>query len=224
MKRTLPLLLLASWLVACGGLPAIVPVADSERPAVVDACLTRFPAGPWTVVHGIRATMPGGHHGLFIGATAATDDQGSCRSVLMSVEGFVLFDARFSVSDGNLQVHRVLPPLDAGSFAQGLMADVRLLLFPPAGEPERVGTADGGHPVCRWRLDDGGVEDVVLIPDGSWLIRSFAPDGALVREARATGPVGRGFAGRLELRALGARGYSLVLELVEVESAGGSDG
>ena len=65
-----------------------------------------------------------------MGLTVLSSRLRSNRSVIMSLEGFVVFDGE--VNQG-LTVHRALPPFDSPGFAEGLMADIRLIFFQPEG-------------------------------------------------------------------------------------------
>jgi hypothetical protein len=196
-------------------LPSLGAVADEQRPAAVRACRDPFVARPWAVVHSIDAGLPFGGRATFIGATAARED--GLRSVLMSLEGMVLFDGSWSEA-GGVVVHRALPPLDRPGFAPGLLSDVRLMLVAPSGPPRRVGTLPSGRRACRWRGPSGRTVDVVAQADGGWQIRAYDPSGNRVRTVRATGPARHGFASRMTLQATDGADYSLDLELLEVEA------
>jgi len=211
--------LLPAFLVAaCGGPPRLVPATPEAAMGMVDGCRAAFPRPDFRVVHSLTATLPGDLPGAFLGVTATGDGGRTFRSELLSLEGMVLVDVE-SAGDG-ISVHRVLPPLDGEGFAQGMAADIRLLLFPPGEVPAAVGTDDEGRAVCRWVREGGGSTDVAVSGAEGWTLRSWDADGKLLREVRATGPFREGFARRMELTAPGARGYSLVLELVEVEASG----
>ena len=133
----------------------------------------------------------------------------------MSLEGIVLVDASWT-ADG-LVVHRALPPLDAAGFAEGMVADVRLILFPPPGRSLAVGTTDDGNIACRWVDERGDFVDVSLAPSGERRVVAWSADGTMQREARLSAATRGPFAEHVELVAPGARGYSLDLDLLETE-------
>jgi hypothetical protein len=214
MMRTAPFLL-AMLTAACGGPPAIRPATPAEHDGLLAQCQATWAPGEWRVVHTIRSTLPDGSPGAFVGVTAAEDGGRASRSVLMSLEGIVLLDASWT-TDG-LVVHRALPPLDAAGFAEGMVADVRLILFPPPGRPLAVGTTDDGDVACRWVDERGDFVDVALAPSGERRVVSWSVDGTMQREARLSAATRGLFAERVELVAHGAGGYSLELELLEVE-------
>ena len=96
-----------------------------------------------------------------LGLTVMSSPAAERRSVLMTLEGFVVFDGEY---DGRLTVHRALPPFDSPHFADGLMEDIRLVFFEPEGPVVARGTLRTGGPVRRYRLPDGGTVDVELLP------------------------------------------------------------
>jgi hypothetical protein len=160
--------------------------------------------------------MPLGNEGSFIGVVAAGPGPDAFRSLLLTQEGFVLFDARYDA--GRVEVLRALPPLDPQGFGRGMTGDVRLLLFPPAGDLIEVGTTSRGERACRWR---NGKETVEVALAGAAKARlSRWDDGSLVREAVLSEIDQRGFARHARLETKGMVGYSLSLELLDVEPAG----
>ena len=122
--------------------------------------------------------------GLTLMSSPAT---GRYRSVLLTLEGFVVFDAEY---DGRLTVHRALPPFDSPHFAEGLMEDIRLVFFEPDGPVVASGTLKDGGAVRRHRLPDGGTVDLELLPGDDWRIRRYDPSETLTRTVRATARTG----------------------------------
>jgi hypothetical protein len=214
MRRTAPFLL-AVLAAACGGPPTIRPATPAEHDSLLAQCRTTWAPGDWRVVHAIHSTLPDGSPGAFVGVTAAENGGRTSRSVLLSLEGLVLLDASWTAS--GVVVARALPPLDAAGFADGMVADVRLILFPPPGRPAAVGTTDGGDVACRWVDDDGDFVDVTLAPSGERRVVSWSADGTMQREARLGAAMRGPFAEHVELVAHGTGGYSLELELLETE-------
>ncbi len=210
-----PCLLLALLASACGGPPAIRPATPAAQDGLLAQCEATWAPGEWRVVHAIRSTLPDGSPGAFIGVTAAEDAGRGFRSILLSLEGLVLVDA--SWTPGGIVVHRALPPLDAAGFAEGMVADVRLILFPPPGRPAAVGTTDAGDVSCRWDDGRGGSVDVTLAASGERRVVAWSADGAMTREARLSAELRGPFAEHVELSTPGARGYSLELDLLETQ-------
>jgi hypothetical protein len=159
--------------------------------------------------------MPLGHEGSFIGAVAAGPGPEDFRSVLLTQEGFVLFDAWYRAS--RVEVLRAVPPLDAPGFGRGMTGDVRLLLFLPAGELVEVGTSARGERVCRWQDAAELVEVSLPGPRTARVLRYR--HGRLEREVLLEEIDRRGFAHHARLNAKGIAGYSLSLELLNVEPA-----
>lgn len=203
---------------ACGGksLPVVLP----QQAAAVDPhrCAAPFPAGDWQLVHSIEATLPGGHRAFLIGVSVISSAERSIHSVIMTVEGLVLFDAR---DDGEVTVRRAVAPFDRKGFAAGLMQDVRLVFFSPPGLPDLSGDLADGSVACRYRVSDGGVIDVVVHEDGSWKILRYDRNNRLTRSVsgRYAFAAGRNTSHRLadtvELVAEGKPGYKLVMRLLD---------
>ncbi len=199
----------------CSPLLAVRPAATApEREAITRDCLAAFPKGLFRVSHSIDASMPFGHSGVFVGVSAA--EPKGFRSILMSIEGFVLFDA--TLVEGKLDVHRAMPPLDRPGFAQGLMGDVRRTFFPPQGEPAVAGHSPAGIPVCRWNASESRTVDVYVTSASSRVLRDY--DGvSLTREIRLAGHGAQGFFPEVDLQVFGIGGYTLRMRLLDQELA-----
>jgi hypothetical protein len=218
--RRLPAALLLVLLASCAGLPPITPGGNADRTGTGGAFEPGrvFPGGRWQVLHAIRAEVPGGGTLVMMGLTLISARDRTQRSVLMTLEGFVVFDGEY---DGRLTVHRALPPFDSLHFADGLMEDIRLVFFEPDGPVIDSGTLPDGGAVRRHRLPDGGTADVELLPGGEWRIRRYDPSGQLTRTARARRGKGdqQGFPETVELTAAGGQDYRLTMTLLEAVPA-----
>ena len=112
--------------VSCVSLPAIKPV--EQRAAAIQRCARPFLGSPHRFVHAIAASLPGGGTGTVLGITVFDPKSKAIRSAILTIEGFVLFDARY---DKELHVYRALPPFNGEEFAERLMKDVRLIFLAP---------------------------------------------------------------------------------------------
>jgi hypothetical protein len=220
MRSVYLLLMILFTAISCAGLPGPVPI---ERPLSLDVddnrCKIPFPDRAGQFVHSIRAAMPGGHEAVMIGVTAVFPETGTIECVMMTIEGLVLFDARY---DGRMTIHRAMPPFDSMDFARGLIEDIQLIFFPPDGPLIASGIADDGAFVCRYRTDRDRTIDIVLQEDHLWEIRQYDSDSRLIRSLK-TDPGRRGPAerqdpipARLKLTAFGPSEYALTLDLIEV--------
>jgi hypothetical protein len=216
--------LIPRWLVpvllllplACARLPAIKPGDGAFSPQTGKALESSriFPQGTWQFLHSIRGKMPGGRNFVMMGLTIISSRLRTHRSVIMTLEGFVLFDGEY---DGGIIVHRALPPFDSPHFAEGLMQDIRLIFFEPEDPVAAVGALKDGSMVRRHRAPDGSTVDIEAQKDGNWRIRRYSPSQRLTREVRAPhaadGP--SGFPATIELTACGDYSYSLTMTLLE---------
>jgi hypothetical protein len=78
-----------------------------------------------------------------MGVTELSSDPERIHAVMMTIEGLVLFDALF---DGKLTINRGVAPFDSREFAEGLMDDIRLIFFKPAGNAVDAGLTEDGFP------------------------------------------------------------------------------
>jgi hypothetical protein len=206
-----PILLLV---LACAHLPPITPITAAPPSGFGQESCNIFPEGKWQFFHSIRAQMPGGRNFVMMGVTVMSSRLRTSRSVIMTLEGFVVFDGEY---DQHLIVHRALPPFDSPHFAEGLMDDIRLIFLEPGGPLIGFGELENGSVVCRHATPDGSTVDIIPQRDGAWELRRFSPDQRLIRTVRAL-PGARsraGFPEALELAAYGDQTYKLTLTLVE---------
>jgi hypothetical protein len=212
-------------LVACAGktqfrLPQLVEAAESQ---VEDGCAAVFPQGSRQFVHAIDFTMQDGSGTAVVGVTSLNDDNIAC--ALVTVEGLTLFEAVFR-HDESFTVKRAVPPFDTPEFAQGLIGDIRAIFQPPSGHASRgqlllPAPAAGLTAVCRYKVPDGRVVDVLPDVDGCWQIKSYTPDGVMDRtivgqscKEQSTGLT----PDYIELKTYGRTGYTLNMTLIRADT------
>ena len=218
MRYLCILLSIGCVLISCSTLPSLKPVDRAARTDLPQTCRRLFPNGKWQFVHSIEAVMPGGHRGLVMGVTVISSRDKSAHCVLMTIEGLVVFDARY---DKQLVINRAVAPFDNEGFAAGLISDIQLIFFMPQGPLAEIGNDPNDASVCRYQNPDGRIVDLVINADHSWHIRHYNAQQRLSRTVDAffTKPKSDGngpdFPDRLELRAHDAAGYTLIMDLVE---------
>jgi hypothetical protein len=218
MKHILLLLSVLGLILSCSSLPQVYPAGDSTVPQPEQVCGGPFPDGEWQLLHSIEATLPGGKKGFLMGLTVISSTKRTARCVIMTLEGFVVFDA---VYDKKISINRAIAPFDSEDFADGLMADIDLIFFKPAGTIMTSGILKNGAAVCRYQKPDGRLVDIISRAAHNWEIRQYLPDYRLVRTVKCIsagepGSAGRkGIADKIELKAHGSPGYALAMELVE---------
>lgn len=203
-----------SLCLACARLPAITPAAGEPLFEAGRGTCRVFPKGDWQFLHSIRAELSGGGSFMALGLTVMSASKRTNRSVIMTFEGFVVFDGEYG---DRLVVHRALPPFDSPHFAGGLMEDIRLVFFEPEGPPAITGRFANGSAACRYRAPDGGFVDVERRDDRSWELRRYSSAEQLTRTVSAGRPLeaGAGFPETIELAAYGSSDYRLIMTLVE---------
>lgn len=212
MRRIVVTVFMAAILAACSGLPEISPPDGSYSTLFLKNDPQVFPKGRWRFVHAIEAGLPGGEKAFMMGVTRVDSDQGDIHSILMTIEGLVLFDAEWN---GEITVNRAVPPFDSENFANGLMGDVRMMFFSPGRKPVQTGFTKTGAKVRRFQNGEA-TTDVIIHPDDSWTIRQYLgnrPRRTLHADPER-GPGGK-FPERLNLTAHIPSGYSLHLRLVD---------
>lgn len=218
MKSIVLLLIVVGLVLSCASLP---PLHPAGRPMTVETnqtCQGLYPHGEWQLYHTIEAKLPGRQSGFLMGLTVLSSRERSAQCVIMTLEGFVVFDARY---DGQVTIKRAVAPFDNHAFAQGVMADIQLIFFKPLADEISMGVLSDNVPVCRHRLADGNVIDMAQLENNQWETRLYGSNHRLKRIVKSMLREKQpqedpwGIADKIELTALGTPGYKLVLDLVE---------
>ena len=209
MKRiALAIVLLLS---ACAHMPPIQPMDTDRQLQVETRCQSIYPKGKWQLVHTINVRLHRGYEATLTGVIILSTADSRIHCVLMTLEGFVLFEA---VDDGEVAMKRAFGPFDNAEFAKGVMRDIRLIFLAPEGKMQTAGNFADDAEGCRYRTDDNRVIDVIGAADGSWQIRQYNPLKTVVVDAVDQ----RGLSPKLILETGGKRSYTLVMTLIEAIS------
>jgi len=215
--RLAPLLLLLLTVGACTGLKPLTPLDAARKTTVLEGCRRPFLPGKYRLVHALETVTPGGAKGTAVGVLVADPRTLGFRTALMTIEGFVLFDAE---AGETLTVHRAVPPFDAPAFAEGLAEDIRLAFFAPGGEPTAWGAGEEGAPVCRFKRADGRLVEVLTFKGGVTAIRLYGTGQELLKRVKISPPERPGPAEMVEIESGGWPSYTLRLRLLESEALG----
>ena len=214
--RLVLIVTMMALITSCARLPVIKPVDPAAMPDTRERCRRPFLDSPYRFIHSVEVSFPGGRTGTVIGVTLVDPTEKITHSVIMTIEGFVLFDARY---EKEVRVNRAVPPFDAEQFAGYMMDDVRLMFLAPEGKPADAGVLADGSTACRYHGDKGTTVDVVIHKDGSWNIVTYSNSNELLRKIRAV-EVRNRIPGRVELRGFGFREYTLRFKLISAEIEG----
>jgi len=223
MKHTGLLLIIWGLVLSCSSLPKIHQAKPSAAQVPNQICAGVYPVEDWQLLHTVEADLPGGRKGFLMGLTILSPQKRSVKCVMMTLEGLVVFDA---VYDGRVKIKRAVPPFDNHAFAQGLMADIRLVFFKPIAAEITRGVLEDGSAVCRYRDTDDRIVDIANPGGNLWETKLYHSDHRLVRTVKSMlkdGPRPNdrpGIADKIELTAHGSPGYVLVLDLVEATRLG----
>ena len=213
MKPIFLLLTALGLFLSCSSLPQVYPAGDSAEPQSGRTCRGPYPDDDWQLLHSIEATLPGGKKGFLMGLTVISPSSRTARCVIMTLEGFVIFDALY---DKKITVKRAVAPFDSEVFANGLIEDINLIFFRPCGYIKASGFLKSGAAVCRYQKPDGRLVDIINQGAHGWEIRQYLPDFRLARTVKSMYlDDHKGISDKIELNAHGAPGYALVMDLVE---------
>ena len=218
MKHILLLLSVLGLILSCSSLPQVYPAGDSADPLPGRTCRGPFPDGDWQLLHSIEATLPGGKKGFLMGLTVVSSSNRTARCVIMTLEGFVIFDAMY---DKQISVKRAVAPFDSGAFANSLIDDINLIFFKPSGSIVTSGFLKSGAAVCRYQKPDGRIVDIISHGEDHWETKQYLPDFRLARivksmSAKKPDLTDRaGISNQIELIAHGSPRYELIMDLVE---------
>ena len=224
LTRVLFCLIMMFSVGSCSTPHRLEPLSSIIIPGSESRCAEPFVTQNWQFIHSIEAVLAGGTSASMIGVTNVYPEQKAAHCVIMTVEGFVLFDALY---DKEVHVERGIPPFDKKAFAEGLMKDIMLVFFRPSGELIGSSVAQDDAITCRYEMGGKTIEDVRVHPDGAWDIHQYV-DERLERSVVAGAGRGEGknnpfIPSQLELTAYGKYGYSLTLRLIKATRLSGSE-
>lgn len=210
----LGMILLLCLLAACSSLPEIRPAGPDVQPRLRERCRAVFPADPRQFVHAIEARLPDDTRQQIVGVVTLDPGTGFISCVILTLEGFVLFDAR---QGQTLTVNRAVPPFDSPEFAARMMADIRLVFAPPGGVLTAAGVFRNGLSGCRWQDADGLTVEVLLNDPQGWAVRQYDAADGLSGEVRAYALNPDGVPEKIELSRRRFPGYTLRMTLLQTE-------
>lgn len=198
--------LLSHW--GCSGAAtAIVPVSAGVAKQTAAACERLFPRGAFELSSVVEASIPFSDDASFIAVVTAPPDQSEFRSVLLSQEGVVLFDA---VRRGDqIETKRALASTDVEVMGRQMTGDVRLLLIRPTGPVRQIGVTALGTPICRLGDEHRQIEVTLSRENEAQLMEIV--DGVVTRSAWLKQIDTRGRAQEIVLTHPGITGYRLRL-------------
>lgn len=205
----------AVLLMSCSRLPLIKPVAPEAADRQLRQCMDTFPGEKVRLIHAIEASMEGGAGTTQLGILIVDPGSREIHSVLMTLEGFVLFDAE---DKGRITINRAVPPFDTMIFAEKLMSDIRLAFLRPALPALAAGVIPDGTRVCRFRTEQGMTQDIALpLNTADREIRLYTEQNEPARKVTIHKPDDRGISEKIVLEAYGFREYSLQMRLITAE-------
>lgn len=197
---------------SCKSLPVVEPAGTGFKPDI-----NPFPREKFQLTHSIKADLPNGDILLVIGLTVVDPVLRSIHAVMMTVEGLVLFDAGYK--NNTVTIIRGMPgisPEDSTNFVNGLMDDLKLIYFIPECAVSEPGKINGKF-VERYKCGDGITVDLINEGNGAIIINKYDSGNSLLRTINIFSLNKENLPEKLELISPGIFGYSLYMELVNVE-------
>jgi hypothetical protein len=182
-------------------------------PEDLPRCNAVFPAEPWESVHKIEATFRRGGSFSLLGVTKGQPSERRLQSVLLTPEGFILFDAE--LRDGEMAVRKAVAPFDSPAFAGGLMEDVTLLFLPPRAKPTGWEKKTDGTMICKWEGADDLDTEITGSMESGWRILRRDKYREVIKEVILKGPFVSGLASHVELHGSEPAPYTLRMTLVQ---------
>ena len=211
-RKVLDICLLGFFILSIGCVPKSKTTLSPGSPDDLPGCYAIFPAEPWESVHRIEATIRGGSSSL-LGVTKGEPSERTLQSLLLSPEGFVLFDAERR-EDG-VVIRKAVPPFDSPAFASGLAEDVTLLFLRPKAKPTAWEKEKNGTMICKWKGPDNSQTEITGSMDRSWQILRSDEYGEVTKEIVLSGPFLNGLASRIEYRGFKPVPYTLRMTLIQ---------
>jgi hypothetical protein len=187
-------------------------ILSPGSPDDLPGCYAIFPSETWESVHRLEATIRGGSSSL-LGVTKGEPSERRFQSVLLTPEGFVLFDAERR--ENGITIRRAVVPFDSPAFAKGLMEDVTLLFLPPRVNPTTWEKETDGTMICNWEGPDDSRTEIAGSMDSGWRILRRDKYGEVIKEVVLNGPFVNGLASHIELRTFKPAFYRLRMTLIQ---------
>jgi hypothetical protein len=211
-RKGLNICLLGFLIFSAGCAPISETTLKPGSPDDLPGCYAIFAVGPWESVHRIEATFRGNSFSL-LGVTKGEPTERRFQSLLLTPEGFILFDAE--LSESGITVRKAMAPFDSPAFARGLMEDVTLLFLSPPVKPRTWGKETDGTMICNWEDRDDSHTEVTGSMDSNWQILRRNKKGKVIKEIVLNGPFVNGLASRIELHAFKPESYKLRMTLIQ---------
>jgi hypothetical protein len=142
----------------CSSMPRISQPSQQDHSKLVEKCNKIFPQGKWRFIHTIQVNIAGKKRTKLIGITQVDSKSRVLHSVLMTIEGIVVFDAKHK--NQNTSVQKATPPFDSPHFAKGLINNVKLIFLSPKKDCIKSGSINRGEYICRYDIDKHRTKDI----------------------------------------------------------------
>ena len=212
-RKGLDICLLGLLILSAGCVSISKATLGPGSPEDLPGCYAIFPAVPWESVYKLEATIRGGGSFSLLGVTKGEPSERRLQSLLLTPEGFILFDAE--LRDGEMAVRKAMAPFDSPAFAGGLMEDVSLLFLPPKDQPTGWEKKTEGTMICNWEGPDDSHTEVTGSMESGWRILRRDKYREVIKEVVLKGPFVNGLASRVELHAFEPTSYRLRMTLVQ---------
>jgi hypothetical protein len=215
----------AAWILATGcstsRLPEILQPKSGDGPSFEKRCRHLFPEDNIQMVHSLEVRLPGKNATSVIGITNIYPGERALESVIMTIEGLVLFHARYK--PGEKEVLKSVKPFTSEQFSSGLLKDIQLIFLLPGGSLIGYGQTLENYSICRYQDQKGDLLDILLQPGGNWFIKQYNKRKQLIRSVTAgridvtSNDLPARYPKTMILESHGFLGYSLIMNLLRAE-------
>ena len=212
-RKGLNICLLGFLILSTGCAPISKTTLSQGSPEELPGCYAVFPAEPWESVHSLEATIRGGSFSA-LGVTKGEPSERRLQSLLLTPEGFILFDA--DRQESGIVVRQGSSSFRFTGLCQRTDGGCVSPLSSSTGQAHSMGEGNGwdddlqlGRPlmILTQRLRD------------RWTAAGEScagtNSGKVIKEIVLNGPFVNGLASRIELRAFKPAPYRLRMTLVQ---------
>ena len=221
LKNLVPCLALCWLISACSTsqLPELRPYPPESTIELENRCQNIFLQENSQLVHALEVQLPGKNRSSVIGITNVYPGERILESVIMSIEGLVLFHARYS--EASKEIFKSIDPFTSEQFSDGLLQDIQLIFLKPGVNLVHSGVTMDGTDICRY-TNKNEVVDILLLAKGNWVINQYDRKKLIKSiqasdiNAKVKSALNR-YPGKLVLTHTGVFGYSLEMKLIRAE-------
>lgn len=216
-------ILLAVLLAGCAtkNLPSLSGLDQNETEKIQEQCANLFVEKDVQFIHSLLFDLPDKNTASVIGITNVYPSTGLLESIIMTVEGLVVFHSRYQ--NKQKTILKAIDPFTSEEFSTGVLEDIQLIFLKPSGSLEKIGISEDSAPVCRYIGEENRKTDIILADEAHWIIKKYDKKNNLTKTVSPISKknsiriVPSGYYSNIVLKTEGIFGYTLRLSLIQTE-------